>query len=105
MAPTVRPRRGRRRSCANSLRSDVVSPRQNQCDGKSHQQEHDHKAQRPVWQFPRRKNGGTDLNDESRSDDVSARNAIDLSPLHLLEEAAHKRDKILTDVPSSKTAT
>jgi hypothetical protein len=30
------------------------------------------------------------LNDESRDNDVSSRNAIDLSPLHFLEEAAHR---------------
>jgi hypothetical protein len=29
------------------------------------------------------------LNDETRRDDVSGRNAIDLSPLHFLEEAGH----------------
>jgi hypothetical protein len=29
------------------------------------------------------------LNDESRGDDISGRNAIDLSPLHFLKEAAH----------------
>jgi hypothetical protein len=31
------------------------------------------------------------LNDETRRDDVSGRNAIDLSPLHFLKEAAHMR--------------
>jgi len=30
------------------------------------------------------------LNNKSRGNDVSSRNAIDLSPLHFLEEAAHK---------------
>src|SRR5207247_33013 len=58
---------------------------------KSDQQEHNHKAQRPVWQIPCWKNRRPNLNDESRSDDVSRRDAIDFPPLQLVEEAAHSK--------------
>jgi hypothetical protein len=39
------------------------------------------------------------LNDEPRGDDVGSRDAIDFSPLHFLEEAAHKKG----DANSSRT--
>src|SRR4029453_16514047 len=90
IAATVRSGHGLRRCCADTLRRDVIGPCQDQCDWKSDQQEHDYGAEYPVWQFPRRENSGADLNDESRDNDVSGGNAIDLSPLHFFEEAAHK---------------
>jgi hypothetical protein len=43
------------------------------------------------------------LNDESRRDDVSGRNSIDLSPLHFFEEAAHNEVRFLTNAQSPKT--
>ena len=85
----MRSGRGGRRSCTDTLRGDVVCPRKNQRDRKTDQQEYDDQTERPVWQFPRGENRGADLNYESRGDDVSGRNAIDLSPLHFLKEAGH----------------
>src|SRR5213592_1038061 len=75
----------------NALRRHIVSPSQNQGDRKTGQQKHDHKTQRPVWQFPGRKNRRTNLNYEPRSNDVSRGDAIDLSTLQLLKEAGHIR--------------
>src|SRR6266550_4523301 len=79
----------------NSLRRHVVSPGEDERDRKTDQQKHDHKTQRPVRQFPCRKNRRTNLNDESRSDDISGRDAINFPPLQLLEEAAHKRSALI----------
>jgi hypothetical protein len=55
---------------------------------------HNYETECPTWQFPSWENRRADLNDETRRDDVSGRNAIDLSPLHFLEEAAHRNSKI-----------
>ena len=49
IAPTMRSGRAGRRGCADALRSDVVSPREDQCDRKPDQQEHDDQTERPVW--------------------------------------------------------
>ena len=57
----------------------------------------------PTWQFPSWENRGADLNDKTRRDDVSGGNAIDLSPLHFLKEAAHNGVRFLTDAQSPKT--
>src|ERR1043166_7435664 len=92
-------------SDTNSLGCDVVSPGKNQSDRKSYEQEHNHKAQCPVWQFPRRKNRRPDLNDKSRSNDVSDGDPVDFPPLQLLEEAAHNDRKSLPDAQSFKTWT
>jgi hypothetical protein len=48
-----------------------------------------YQPQTPVRQIPRWKRGRGDLNQESRDDDVSHGDAINLSSLQLLEEAAH----------------
>jgi hypothetical protein len=72
------------------LRRHVVSPGEDERDRKTNQQKHDDKTQRPIRQFPCRKNRRTNLNDESRSDDISSRDAIDFPPLQFREEAAHR---------------
>src|SRR5262249_2329816 len=87
--PPMRSRRAGRWSCADTLRRDVICPGKEQCDWKSDQQQYNYQAERPAWQFPRGENRRTDLNNESRGDDVSGGNSIHLSPLHFLEEAAH----------------
>jgi hypothetical protein len=38
------------------------------------------------------------LNDESRSDDIGGRNAINFPPLQLLEEAAHKQSGLIITI-------
>jgi hypothetical protein len=38
------------------------------------------------------------LNDESRSDDISGRNAINFPPLQLLKEAAHKQSGLVITI-------
>ena len=73
----------------NPLRRHVVGPREDQGDWKTGQQKYDHKPQRPVWQFPSRKNRRTNLNDKPCGNDVSGGDAIDFSTLQLLEETAH----------------
>src|SRR4030095_4982654 len=73
----------------NSLRGYVVSPGEDERDRKTDQQKHDDKTQRPVRQFPCRNNRRTNLNDESRCDDISGRTAITFPPLQLLKETAH----------------
>src|SRR5215831_8219330 len=75
----------------NSLRRHVVSPGKDERHRKTDQQKHDHKTQRPIRQFPCRKNRRTNLNDERRSYDIRSRDAIDFPPLQLREEAAHMR--------------
>jgi hypothetical protein len=82
----------------NSLRRHVVSPGEDERDRKTDQQKHDDKTQRPVRQFPCRKNRRTNLNDESRSDDISGRNAINFPPLQLLEESAHKHSGLIITI-------
>src|SRR5258708_20066398 len=82
----------------NSLRRHVVRPGEDEGDRKTDQQQHDDKAQRPVRQFPCRKNRRTNLNEESRSDDISGRNAINFPPLQLLEEAAHKQSCLIITI-------
>src|SRR4029077_934606 len=82
----------------NSLRRHVVSPGEDEGDRKTDQQKHDDKTQRPVRQFPCRKNRRTNLNDESRSDDISRRNAINFPPLQLLEKAAHKQSGLIITI-------
>src|SRR5262245_24138065 len=86
----------------NSLRRHVVSPSEDERDRKTDQQKHDHKAQRPIRQFPCRKNRRTNLNDECRSDDIRSRDAIDFPPLQLREEAGHKHTE--TSAPYSRAA-
>ena len=71
------------------MRRYIVGPGEDEGDWKTDKQKHDHETQRPVWQFPGRKHRRTDLNNESRSDDVSGRDPIDLSTLQLFEETAH----------------
>src|SRR6266566_1549838 len=78
-----------------SLRRYIVSPGEDERDRKTDQQKHDDKTQRPVRQFPCRNNRRTNLNDESRSDDISGRDAINFPPLQLLEEAAHKQSGLI----------
>src|SRR5262245_16215715 len=85
-----------RRSYANTLWRDIVGPSQDQGDWKSDQQEHDYRAEYPIWQFPRRKDSRTDLNNETRGNDVGRRHAINLSPLQLCKEAAHKQPAFAT---------
>src|SRR3981189_583833 len=82
----------------NSLRRHVVSPGEDERDRKTYQQKHDDKTQRPVRQFPCRNNRRTNLNDESRSDDISGRNAINFPPLQLLEETAHKQSGLIIPI-------
>src|SRR5436309_8554482 len=74
----------------NSFGRNVVSPGEDERDRKSDQQKHDDKTQRPVRQFPCWNNRRTNLNDESRGDDISGCNAINFAPLQLFEETAHK---------------
>src|SRR4030095_6313201 len=85
----------------------VVSPREDERDGKTDQQKHDDKTQRPIRQFPRRKNRRTNLNDECRSDDIRSRDAIDFPSLQFREEAAHRLEGTSSKLnqPSSKTPT
>ena len=76
---------------ANSLRSEVVGPGENQRDRKPDQQKHDDQAERPVGQLPRRENGRADLNDKSSGDNVSCGDSINFSPSHFFKEAAHTK--------------
>src|SRR5947208_3193370 len=93
------------RSCRgglNSLRRHVVSPGEDQCDGKTDQQKHNDETQRPVRQFPCRKNRRSNLNDESRSDDIGRRNAINFPPLQLVEQTAHKHPGLILTSPTPR---
>jgi len=73
----------------NSLISNVVGPGEYERDRKTDQQKRDHESQTPIRQFPRWKHRRGDLNQESRSDDVSGGHTINLSALQLLKKPAH----------------
>ncbi len=75
---------------ANTFRRHIEGPSQDESDGKPGQQQDNEQPLRPVRQLPRRKDRRCNLNDASGNNDVGNRNAINLSPLHLLEKAAHK---------------
>src|SRR5207237_8070437 len=57
---------------------------------KTDKKRHNDQAQRPVWQFPCWESRRSELDDAAGRDDIRNRNAINLSPFHLLEKAAHK---------------
>src|SRR4029077_8260369 len=71
------------------LRRDVERPRKSQGDWKSDEHQQNHKAQRPVWQFPCRKGRRSQLDNAAGSNDVSRRHSINFAPFYLLEEAGH----------------
>src|SRR6266516_6531880 len=73
----------------NPLRRDVVCPGEYERDRKTYQQKRDHEPQTPIRQFPCWKRCRGDLNQESRGNDVSGSDAVNLTSLQLLEEAAH----------------
>ena len=75
---------------SNTLRRDVERPRKNQSDWKSDEQQQNHQAQRPVWQFPCWKGGRSQLDDAAGSNDVGRRHPINFAPFYFLEEAGHK---------------
>ena len=77
------------RGCLDALHSDVERPGKHERDWKAKQQQDDDRAQRPVWQFPRRKCSGGQLYGASSSDDIGCRHAVDLAPLHFVKEARH----------------
>src|SRR5262249_59761283 len=85
------PGRGCVRRGYDAWSGDIEGPCKNECDWEPDEQQHDHHAQRPVWQFPRRKRSRRKLDDAACCDDVSHRHLINLSPLHFLEEAAHNQ--------------
>ena len=89
--PTTGPGRGSVRCGLNTLRRDVERPRKNQSDWKSDEQQQNHQAQRPVWQFPCWKGGRSQLDDAAGSNDVGRRHPINFAPFYFLEEAGHKK--------------
>src|SRR5262249_39613169 len=87
--PATGPWRSYLRRGSNALRCDVERPRKNQGDWKSHEQQQNHEAQRPIWQFPCWKRGRSQLDDAASSNDVGRGYPINFAPFYLLEEARH----------------
>src|SRR4030095_13316524 len=73
----------------NSLRSNVVRPGEYERDRKTNKKKRNHEPQTPIRQFPCWKRRRGHLNQESRGDDVSDSDAVNLSSLQFLEEAGH----------------
>src|SRR5205085_12442299 len=88
VAPAAR--RGRWRwGGANPLWRHVERPRQNERDRKANEKKHDHEAQGPRRQVPRRKDSGRQLDYAAGHDDISDGDAINFSPFNFFEETAH----------------
>src|SRR5258708_38779667 len=72
-----------------SCRRAVVCQGEYKSIREPYKQKPNHEPQTPIRQFPCWKRRRGDLNQESCGDDVSRGDTINLSPLQLLEEAAH----------------
>jgi hypothetical protein len=73
----------------DSFRRDVESPRQNQSDRESSNQENDHRSQCPLRNFEHRKYLRNDLRDQPGGHRVSDRYAINFSTFELGKKSPH----------------
>ena len=85
----MRSRPSDRRGRFDSLRRDVEYPSQHKRDRKPDQQERDDDTDHRVGNLENRKDLGKALRERPAANRIRDRDAIDFSPLHFFEEAAH----------------
>src|SRR5262245_24968604 len=71
---------------SDTLSSDIEGPCEYKCNWEADEQQHDHHAQRPVWQFPCWKRRRRKLDDAACCDDVGRSHPIYPAPSHFSKE-------------------